>query len=70
MILFHIIYGVDIVKSEKRDRVVFNIINVYNRDNKSVEELKLLFNEKFLNMIYNLEKKSFYNCKIDRNYDI
>lgn len=49
--------------NKKNSDTVLNIINVYNKENKTVEELKLLFNKKLLNMIYNLEKNSFYRCE-------
>lgn len=47
-------------KNKKNNDTVINIINIYNKENRTVEELKLLFNKKLLNMIYNLEKNSFY----------
>ncbi len=46
----------------KETKEKLNIINVYNVNNKSLDELKILFNKKLLNMIYNLEKNSFYSC--------
>ena len=46
----------------KKD-LILNVKNIYNKDNKSPEELKLIFNKKMLNMIYNLEKNSFYSCE-------
>jgi len=51
------------MERKKKDEVILNVINIYNRDNKSLEELKLVFNKKLLNMIYNLEKNSFYKCE-------
>ena len=51
------------MERKKKDEVILNIINIYNRDNKSLEELKFIFNKKLLNMIYNLEKNSFYKCE-------
>ena len=47
----------------KKDEIILNIINIYNSDNKPLEELKIVFNRKLLNMIYNLEKNSFYRCE-------
>lgn len=51
------------MERKKKDEVILNVINIYNRDNKSLEELKFVFNKKLLNMIYNLEKNSFYKCE-------
>ena len=45
----------------------FNIINIYNNENKSEEELKLIFNKKLLNLIYKLEKNSFFKCINEEN---
>ena len=37
-------------------KIKFNIINKYNVDNKSLEELKQVFNQKLFNVITELEK--------------
>lgn len=50
-------------KNKKSNNNILNIINIYNKDDKTLEELKIVFNQKLLNMIYNLEKNSFYNCE-------
>lgn len=50
-------------RKKKNVDVKLNVINVYNTDNKPLKELQLLFNKKLLNMIYNLEKNSFYRCE-------
>lgn len=50
-------------RKKKNEDVKLNVINVYNTDNKPLKELQLLFNKKLLNMIYNLEKNSFYRCE-------
>ena len=63
----HKIQWVDILKKTKNKDIVFNVTNIYNRDNKSLEELKFVFNKKLLNMIYNLEKNDFYKCKNKKN---
>ena len=38
------------------EKIKFNIINKYNVDNKSLEELKQVFNQKLFNVITELEK--------------
>ena len=38
------------------EKIKFNIINKYNVDNKSFEELKQVFNQKLFNVITELEK--------------
>ncbi len=51
---------------KKNDKEVvkynFNFTNKYKNENKSKEEIEIIFNKKLLNMIYNLEKKSYYSC--------
>lgn len=54
------------MERKKNNNVILNVNNIYNTDNKTIEELKLLFNKKLLKMIYNLEKNSFYKCEINQ----
>ena len=51
------------MERKKNDNLILNVKNIYNKDNKSLNELKLIFNKKLLKMIYNLEKNSFYRCE-------
>lgn len=58
-------------KNYKSDNMILEITNVYNTENKSLEELKIIFNKKLLNMIYNLEKASFFNeIYVEKCYNI
>ena len=51
------------MERKKNDNLILNVKNIYNKDNKSLDELKIIFNKKLLKMIYNLEKNSFYRCE-------
>lgn len=53
-----------------KKEIILNVTNVYNRNNKSLEDLKIEFNRKLLNMIYNLEKNSFFRCENQGKNDI
>lgn len=58
-------------RKKKNEDIKLNVINVYNTDNKTLKELQLLFNKKLLNMIYNLEKNSFYRCEeSEKKYNV
>ena len=46
------------MECKKNNNLILNVKNIYNKDNKSLEELKLIFNKKLLKMIYNLEKNN------------
>ena len=52
--------------NKKVTKYNYNYINKYKNENKSKEEIELIFNKKLLNMIYILEKESFYGCNSEK----
>lgn len=54
---------------KKNNNGILKITNVFNTENKSEQELKELFNKKYLKTILKIEKNELYDYNFDKKND-
>lgn len=53
-----------------KKKEIIKVTNIFNTGDKKEQEIKEIFNKKFLKTIYQIEKNEFYDCNNEKKNDI